>query len=444
VTKESIGENCGFDVHPLRGRVLAEVHARPFTPIEGLKRILHFAFMTDHDAAERARVALAAFCLERAVAAPLPDAKQHRVMLSPAILRWEHHGEFTTYTWEFPQENSGDAKEIGAFRPPAYDLARVMRMLPQPGPLLVAVDLQILPEQQAGDNWRSLFSPSELVESEVMAGGAVVATDFYADAFGFVRLLVLNRTLTPIEMGALVQRLLEIETYRTLALLGLPMAQMLGPEIRRIETELPVLVQRFRESEGFLASRELLDRLTALAADLEASASKSLYRFGATKAYYELMTLRLAAIGECAAPNLSTFAAFLTRRVTPAIRTCASIEARQDNLSRKLSRAAQLLRTRVDIELESQNRDLLSNMNERSQLQLQLQTAVKGISIAAMTYYMAAIMHLLFEGVHEEFPLLNATLATAIAVPLSLGFILWMMRRHRKAQLPDPKSFHEH
>jgi uncharacterized membrane-anchored protein len=245
-------------------------------------------------------------------------------------------------------------------------------------------------------------------------------------------------------MGALVQRLLEIETYRTLALLGLPMAQMLGPEIRRIETELPVLVQRFRESEGFLASRELLDRLTALAADLEASASKSLYRFGATKAYYELMTLRLAAIGECSAPNLSTFAAFLTRRVTPAIRTCASIEARQDNLSRKLSRAAQLLRTRVDIELESQNRDLLSNMNERSQLQLQLQTAVKGISIAAMTYYMAAIMHLLFEGVHEEFPLLNATLATAIAVPLSLGFILWMMRRRRKAQLNDPKSFHEH
>jgi uncharacterized membrane-anchored protein len=48
-----------------------------------------------------------------------------------------------------------------------------------------------------------------------------------------VRLLVLDRRLTPSEAGALVRRLLEVETYRTLALLGLPEAEAAGPVIRR-------------------------------------------------------------------------------------------------------------------------------------------------------------------------------------------------------------------
>ena len=45
-----------------------------------------------------------------------------------------------------------------------------------------------------------------------------------------------------------MQRLLETETYRTLAMLGLPEAQRLQPEIRRIETELVADTTHFRAS----------------------------------------------------------------------------------------------------------------------------------------------------------------------------------------------------
>jgi uncharacterized membrane-anchored protein len=252
-----------------------------------------------------------------------------------------------------------------------------------------------------------------------------------------VRMLVLDRRLTPVEAGALVRRLLEVETYRTLALLGLPEAEAASPIIRRIENELPLLVQKMRASEGLDASRELLDHLTALAAELEASAAQCLYRFGATRAYQELVSVRLEAIGEEALPNIPTLAAFLARRLTPAIRTCASTEERQENLSRKLARAAQLLRTRVDIELESQNKDLLSNMNDRFQLQLKLQQAVKGVSIAAITYYLLSILHLLFEGLHRKVDSFDPIIATAVAVPFVLALILWMFRRLGK---PTPDS----
>jgi len=434
LTEEENPENRAFTPHALRGRVLAEVHARPFTPIVGSQRILHFAFTTDPPAAARAREALEAFCRDRAYPAPMPEAKQHRIELPPAILRWEHHGEFMTYSWEFPQEapvaESGDIRQV-AFRPGAGELSSFMRLLPQPGPLLVAADLHLLPEPD-NDDWRLLFEPSQLAASAVMDGTAAVATDFHPDAFGFVRFLVLDRRLTPGEAGALVRRLLEVETYRTLALLGLPEAEASGPVIRRIENELPRLVERLRASEGLNASRELLADLTALAAELEARAAQSLFRFGATRAYHELVSLRLHRLGEIALPELPTLEAFLTRRLTPAIRTCTATEERQENLSQKLARAAQLLRTRVEIELESQNKDLLSNMNDSFRLQLKLQQAVRFVSVAAITYYMLSILHLIFEGLHRKIEVLDPVVATALSVPFVFPLVLWMFQRRRK------------
>lgn len=431
--------NPGFKEHALRARVMAEVHARPFEPMSGAKRILHFAFMTDHDEAEKAQAALEQFCLDRAAPLPLPGAKHHRVELAPAVLRWERHGEFVTYTWEFPQEINAGANEAEriAFRPDAGDLSRVMRMLPQPGPLLVAVDLDILPEASVGDSWRYLFGPSELAASEVADGAAIVATDFHADVFGFVRILVLDRSLSAVEAGALAQRLLELETYRTLALLGLPVAQELGPSIGRIEAELPSLLGQMRDSQGLEASRELLHRLNALAAELETGAARSLYRFGATRAYDEVMRVRLEVIGERALPDAPTLAAFLARRLAPAIRTCSAVEARQDNLSQKLVRAAQLLRTRVEVELESQNQDVLRSMNERVRMQLRLQQTVEGLSVAAITYYIASIAHLILEGAHKQAEWLDPTLATALAVPFIFAFVWWNVRSLRKRHHVD-------
>jgi uncharacterized membrane-anchored protein len=423
-----------FKPHAWRGRVLAEVHARPFVAVDTPTRILHFAFITDHLEAVKARAAFEVFCLEHAAVPPRPDAKHHRIELTPASLRWEHHSEFTTYTWEFPVEGIGDADDGKStpFRPGADELAGVMRLLPQPGPLLVAIDLHLLPEGSVIDGFKKCFGAEHLVASEVASKAAIIATDFLPDAYGFIRILVLDRCLGAMQTGALLQRLLEIETYRTLALLGLPEAQEVASSIRRIETELPLFMDAMQKSEGLAANRHLLEQLTALASELEAGAAKSLYRFGATRAYYELLNNRLNVIGEEPLPNLPTFASFLARRLTPAIRTCTSTEARQDNLSRKLARAAQLLRTRVEIDLESQNGDLLRKMNHRARLQLQLQQTVEGLSIAAITYYIASIMHLIFEGVHDQYVQLEPALATALMVPLILFFVAFMLRRIRK------------
>ena len=425
----SSASQAAFINHALRARVLAEVHARPFVPIETPRRLLHFAFMTDALAAARDRQALEAFCVERAAPVPAPEARYHRIVLSPATLRWERHGEFTTYTWDFP---AVPGEMVTPFKPSVDELAGIMHLVPQPGPLIVAVDLHLVSGGDLDGTHRLFFGPAPLSASEVERGRAVVMTDFHPDAFGFVRVLVLNRKLLPSQIGTLVQRTLEIETYRTLALLGLPEAQQLGPSLRHGETELPRLLQQMRESHGFDANRDLLDHLTALAAELEGSAAQSAYRFGATRAYFELLNLRLASIGEAPCSDLSTLGAFLGRRLAPAIRTCTATEARQEQLSQKLARVAELLRTRVDVELESQNSSLLRSMNERARVQLRLQQTVEGLSVAAITYYVASILHTVFEGVHTRVTDLQPEVATAVAVPLILIFVGWTVHRIRK------------
>jgi uncharacterized membrane-anchored protein len=411
-----------FTPHPLRDAVLRELHARPFTPLETPRRVLHYAFLTDSAQAAADRGALVALCTARGMTPPAPGAKHHRCGFDGGALRWESHAEFSTYTWELPAG-------ADAFDPPADKIDAPMGLVPQPGPLLVAIDLHLAAEG-AADPAR-LFDAASLVRARVFDGTAEIATDFQPKA-DYVRILVLDHGLGPDRAGALVQRLLELETYRTLALLGLPEAQRLAPAVRRIEAELAAVTQEMRGTLGLSANHQLHDKLTALAAELEAQSAASLFRFGASRAYHEIVRLRLQTIGEQPVRNFPTWSQFLERRLAPAMRTCANIEERQENMSRRLARAAQLLRTRVELDLERQNRDLLTTMNERARMQLRLQQTVEGLSVAAISYYLIGLVHYVFEGAAKAGVKLDPTTATAVAVPFAVLAVALVVRRIRR------------
>ncbi len=423
----TINDGGRLTAHPLRAAVIGEVHARPFTAVETPRRILHFAFDTAGEAGRSDRAALADFCARRQLELLKPSAKQHRVALGGATLRWEQHSEFTTYTWELPSEGTTP------FHPAAASLATPMASLPQPGPLIVALDLHLMVDKKIAIE--QLFDRASLAVAENSDGDALFATDFQPDPSGFVRILVLDRGLGRERAGALVQRIVELETYRTLALLGLPEAQRLTPSINRIETRLGEVTEEMRRTDKLIDNHRLLDELTALAAELEAGAAASLFRFGASRAYNEIVQLRLATIGERRAEGLPTWSSFLARRMSPAMRTCANTEERQNNLSEKLARAANLLRTRVDVELERQNRDLLKSMNERTRLQLRLQTTVEGLSVAAVSYYVVGLFGYLVKGAQDEGLPVNISLATALFVPVAVLAIWFVVRRIRRRHM---------
>jgi uncharacterized membrane-anchored protein len=350
-------------------------------------------------------------------------------------LRWESHAEFSTYTWELPSPG------VAPFEPSAGAIPNIMASVPQPGQLLVALDLHLISER-GGIAPEQIFNRSSLARARVYEGAAVIATDFQPDAGGFIRILVVDRSLGPDRAGALVQRLLEIETYRTLALLALPLAQSIAPGVQRIETQLAHITEQMRSSHELSDNNRLLDELMALAAELEAGAAASSFRFGAGRAYHELVHRRLEIIGEQAVIGYPTWAQFLDRRLVPAMRTCANTEERMTTLSERLARAAQLLRTRVEVELEQQNRDLLQSnrdllqsMDERTRLQLRLQLTVEWLSIAAISYYVVGLLQYVFKAVHQVGRLvINPDLATALAVPSVVIFVAllvsYIRRRH--------------
>lgn len=171
---------------------------------------------------------------------------------------------------------------------------------------------------------------------------------------------------------------------------------------------------------------------------MENLAAEASYRIGATRAYDQIVTDRLAVLDERGVPGHSTWASFLARRSKPAMRTVNGIAERMADLSRRASRTAQLLRTRVDVDLEQQNRDLLESMNKRARQQLLLQQTVEGLSVAAVSYYVVGLLGYVFKAAKEAHLLpVDPNVATGIAVPLVLAGVFWVVRSIRRAHAPD-------
>lgn len=413
--------------HPLRRQVLDELHARPFQPTTTPRRVIHQAFATAALPAAAERERLADWCRATGAARPDEAASFHRAEFATSRLRWERHSEFSSYGW--------DTASVTAepFAWPIGELPPVGSALEPPGPLLVAADLSLVAADRLAPGWEKLFDPAALCVSAVAGGAALAATDFRQDARGFTRILVIDRGLGPTAAGALVQRLLEIETYRCFALLGLPEAQRMGPIIGRIERELVEVAGRMTTATGLQSNAALLDTLVTQAAELEAEAAASSFRFGATRAYEALVRSRLAAIGETPVEGFSTWTAFLDRRFAPAMRTCQTTAERQTELSTKLARASNLLRTRVDIALEQQNKALLETMSDRARLQLRLQQTVEGLSIAAVSYYVLGLVAYVLKGGKDAGILpFEPTVATAAVLPFVIVLVALVVRHIRR------------
>lgn len=410
----------------VRADVLGELHARPFETLTTPRRLYHFGFLTGEREARADRETIAGLARSHGVPPPAGDAKFHRLDLPRWRLRWEQHTEFTTYTWD-----TSAGAETPFSHPQADDLPDLT--FRQPGPLLVAVHMSLVKAGKEEGDYAALFHPASLCVVGVEGGKARLATDFKMDTQGFTRFLIESLSLDDLDAGVLAQRVLELETYRTLALLGLPMARKAGPEVRRIETELATLTRGISRADDMATNHALLERLTRFAAELEGQSVEASYRFGASRAYEELVRARLTALNEEKIPGHTTLSAFLARRLNPAIRTCNAVDERQNLLSGKLMRTADLLRTRIQFALEEQNRDLLKSMNRRARLQLRLQQTVEGLSVAAISYYLVGLIAYVAKGAEEAgLPVPSPALVTAASVPVVVLAIWWLVRRVRR------------
>ena len=410
--------------HDQRIALHNEVHARPPEALQVPMAIAHIVMWTDRDGREASRNHLAQLLRDHHLPTPAANSTHLRADFGSWRLRWELHTEFVT--WTFMREMPAGPANV---MPQTAVQAVPQQWLDQlPGECLVRLHLWAMSVRDMDAAWVSQCLREEsLVASTVADGLAEVHTDFQMHADGFARMVLFAGNMAPRRLGRLVQQLLEIETYRMVALLGLPAARAAGAVLADAERELAELAQAIRS-----AKREdeagLLDRLTRLAGQVEGQYAATHSRFSASRAYFELIDRRIHDIRESRLSGLQTIAEFMERRLSPARSTCDWAVRRQTALSERVSRMSNLLRTRVEIEQQQSNQELLATMNRRQGLQLQLQSTVEGLSVAAITYYITGLVHYVVEGLSRHGWPWGVDITTAATVPL-VALLVWLFIR---------------
>jgi uncharacterized membrane-anchored protein len=74
---------------------------------------------------------------------------------------------------------------------------------------------------------------------------------------------------------------------------------------------------------------------------------------------------------------------------------------------------------------EQQNSKILESMNARAAQQLRLQQAVEGLSVVAISYYMAGLVNYVGKAAKAAGVPVNPDLATGIALPV-LAVAVWL------------------
>jgi uncharacterized membrane-anchored protein len=275
------------------------------------------------------------------------------------------------------------------------------------------------------------FVSESVAVSSVVAGSAVIAGDFRIDSNGHMRMAVFAAPDTgPNRVGRIVQRLTEIETYKTMSMLGLAMSRELTSDMNGIEGDLSKLVGAM--SSNTAKPEATLKSLLSMAADLENLSTRSTFRFGATGAYEALVTQRIDALREVRFEGRQTFAEFMMRRFDPAMRTVKASEGRLANMTNRAIRAGGLLRTRVDVERSAQNQQLLESMDQRADLQLRLQRTVEGLSVVAISYYAVSLVLYILGPLSEAADVSKTTMAAIVTIPVVSG-VWFMVQRIRKS-----------
>jgi len=424
-----------FQEHPLRHQVTAELHARAYDPLRAPARVSYIASICGERGTGRNLAHLRRLLSHYRLPVPEGVGQHYAVDLGPIRLRWERHTEFVTYSFT----------KVGPFGHPFAD--PILDELPEdwlrelPGEVVTAVSLALeaddTPERSI-DELVALFGGNPVIGCEVVGGAGRAWSDLRIHPDGFSRILLRDKGLSVNQSGRLVRRVLEVNAYRSVALLGLPLAREVTTSLTDADQQLVEVAARLGEREPThdgVSEGQLLAELTTLAAEIEAVAARTNYRFEASRAYYRMVQQRLEQLRQGRIEGLQPFTEFLEARLAPAIATCDSTRERQQDLAERAARVTSLLRARVEVGLHDQNRRLLESMDRRAWLQLRLQETVEGLSVIAISYYGVGLIGYLLKGaaVGNGLPI-DPGLAQALAVPIVIVGA-WLGLRHTKRRV---------
>lgn len=413
--------------HELRLALNDEIHGRPALPLTAPARMRHFAF-THNDDGEAAAAHIVALVASLGLEPPKGKFAHLVVPLAGGELKWERHGEFSTLTIIDERE------PLTGFSIQAEPLTQPDWLAQFPGKRIVAVDAVVQRGQRPSESeLQEVFGPDEIAGSTVNGGRATIWSGFRIGRDGLTRMLITLDDMPQKRIGRLIRRLLEIETYRMMALLAFPVAKQITPRLNAIDKAIGLVVTGLPLARNADEEQDLLTQLTEIARDIEIAANSANYRFAAADAYDAVVSKRLSELREERIEGYQRWQTFLDRRMGPAMATCRAAAARIDGLAQRAERASHLLRTRVDIVVERQNYQLLQSMETRARQQVKLQETVEGLSVVAISYYAIGLLAKLVEGAADLGLSIRPALVEAALAPVIVLSVWVALQSARKS-----------
>jgi uncharacterized membrane-anchored protein len=414
--------------HPLQQTLIAELHNRPFPRLKAPVSISHMVVLEPTDLTTELNH-IRVLAQRYSVATPADNATCYYQDFGQFEFRWERHTEFSSYMVIVPNlETEPFSKTAIALLPKDW-LEELSGAMISGDHIEMRADTNQCPSPE---DLHPYFEGQRLIASVVQDGKATLRTSVRTHHDNFGRIIIYTDSEDVCETGRLARSLIELTAYRTLTLLALPIARNLIPAVSAMEYTLAGITDRITNITGFSDEKKLLEELSEFAASLEQLISDNSFRFAATEAYYQLTQDRLEELKETNVTNLITLQQFYHRRFRPGFSTCQSVKNRMQSLSDRVNRASSLLRTRVDLTLESQNQNLLRSMDNRAKLQLRMQQTVEGLSIVAITHYVLSLFTHVLNGTPEHFLPISAATIISIATPIVLMCAWLSVRRIRK------------
>jgi uncharacterized membrane-anchored protein len=409
-------------LHPLYHEAVSAAHARPALEVPVPGRVSSAVFVTgEQPSGQQARS-----ILEQAAAThglTIISQNDNEVILGhgAARVKWEQHTEFASLTAvqgggdEASPDLLGLLLDAGAF---AGELISRTVFIVEPAGTRSAPDLR---------------EGTDLPIRVRLNGGAQsLYADLRHDERGWITYHLEAIDHAPQRLGRLIQRLLEIESYRLLAYLAMPLVRQIGPQIGRLDRQINDIAQRASANPDADEEAAILEELTSLSAGLQHLGSTAEFRFSASLAYAAIVNERLRELREERIEGFQRLSTAIRRRLEPNMRSCQALQARIDRGARRISNISELLRTRVDLQLQTQNASLLKSIDSRAQAQLQLQETVEGLSVAAISYYCIGLLAYFLKGLEHMTGKEFQFEALVFAIPVIIILILLMVRRIRR------------
>ena len=413
--------------HDQRRSLNAEIHARPSQALSAPLKVSYLVLLSPANAADAEWRHFAELVNRFGDAVPDSRPNYFRLRQGGLCVIWERHTEFSRYTVYWTETARSTTTALSHL--PEEWIAGLT------GELLLRVHCDVMTDIKEAEELataQQLFGDQDFAGSVIADGRAAVFTDFDIQRDDSTYCLIIDRGMAPLQSGRNVQRILEINTYWLLALLAFPVAKAQLPYLADRERYVRELSQQLTVARSYEQEAALLTQLTQLEAELSDRTAANAYRFGAAMAYHDLVRQRIEDLREQRLPGLQTIREFSERRLAPAMQTCQTVTARQERLHERASSVTRLLATRVDMDVQLQNRGVLASLNSRAELQLRLQETVEGLSIAAITYYLVGLVKYAASAAKAKGLPIDSDLTTGIAIPVIavlVAFNLWWFRR---------------